>query len=150
MKTCALEYSDYVYRVYFHFLTSLRSGISRTLSPRGPRSSKKAKTAPLVVAVPVPICRPFRKKMSSLSGVTIRASLSPTCREGKKKGEDITLVPELNHMAKDSMILRGGYCSCYRVDKLECSSTQCPVNTAHVQLVNNNGTPAVFQPCPSQ
>ena len=89
MKTCALEYSDYVYQVYFHFLTSLRSGISRTLSPCKPHSSQKAKTAPLVVAVPVPICRPFRKKMSSLSGVTIRASLSSFCREGKKKGEEV-------------------------------------------------------------
>ena len=46
-------------------------------------------------------------------------------RKKERKYKDIiifTLVPELNHMAKDSMILRDGYCSCYRVDKLECSS----------------------------
>ena len=100
MKTCALVYSNYVYHACFHFLTSLRSGISLTQSPSKPlKISQKAKTGSLVVAVPVPICRPFRKKMSSLSGVTMRASLSPVCREGKKKGEevqykDVTLVSE--------------------------------------------------------
>ena len=107
----------------------------------------KPYTVLAVVVRPTPKCFSFRKKRSSLSGVTIRASLSPSCREGKKKGEVVQRCycstrakPPYIPMGKDGMILRGGYCSCYSVHKLECSSTQCPVNTLHVQLVNNNGT----------
>ena len=73
---------------------------------------------PYVASAVTPIfdtCSPLTKKMSSFSGVTIRASLSPFCREGKKKVrkcKDVTLAPELNHlmpMGKDGMILTGGY-----------------------------------------
>ena len=64
------------------FLTSLRSGISLTLSPWRPGSSTKPNKKASVVMVVVATCFPLTKKMSSLSGVTIRASLSPFCREG--------------------------------------------------------------------
>ena len=40
-----------------------------------------------VVVIMVAIFLSFRKKMSSLFDVTVRDSLSPSCREGEKKGE---------------------------------------------------------------
>ena len=88
MKTCTLVYRDYVYRVNFYFLTCLRSGINLTLSPWQPQRSMKPYVASAVMTS-LATCSPLTKKVSSLSGVTIRASLSPFCREGMKKGEKV-------------------------------------------------------------
>ena len=76
------------WRVNFYFLTCLGSGINLTLLPWKPRRSMKPYVASAVMTS-LATCSPLTKKVSSLSGVTIRASLSPFCREGMKKGEKV-------------------------------------------------------------